>query len=116
MPPVLDVARLAELGVDLGDDEFLKETVDIYLAELPGRQTTMRAAFDSGDRERLRAGAHSLGSASALMGASELASACRAIELRARDATSAELASMFHHWSVACDRTGLAIREWFDLR
>ena len=114
MPLVLDAARLAELGEDLGDLDFLAETVGIYLTELPGRHGAMRDAFAIGDRDRLRAGAHSLGSASALVGALELELACREMELRATQASPAELTALYDRWSASCGRTETAVRGWLE--
>ena len=101
--PALDEQRLADLGEDLGDDDFLQETVSIYLAELPGRRSVMRQAFLIGDREQLRDSAHSLGSASALLGACDLEAACRAVERQALSVDAAGLAALAQTWSRSCE-------------
>ena len=112
MPPVLDRAQLDALGDDLGDVEFLRETVELYLGELPTRRSAMLEAFEVSDRTAVRERAHSLGSASAMLGAAELAAACRAIEHAAAGAQPAELAALRTQWTGACDRTAAALRQW----
>ena len=112
MLPALDTTRLAELGDDLGDAEFLVETVGIFLSELPGRRAAMHTAFHADDRVGMRESAHSLGSASAMLGVLELESTCRAVELRAGDVDAAGLAVLLAQWTSSCDGAQSAVQEW----
>lgn len=82
----LDVATLHALAEDLGS-EFVAETAMLFLAELGDRLDAIRRAADAWSADDLAAAAHILKSASALLGASDLAAACAAVELAARQAT-----------------------------
>ncbi len=112
MPPVLDHDQLDSLGTDLGDADFLRETVELFLAELPGRTSLMDQAYAASDRPALMEVAHSLGSASAMLGGAQLAAACRAIEHGAGTATAAELAGLLRAWNESCRQTDSAMRRW----
>ena len=112
MGPALDFRILEELAEDLGDIGFLRETAAGYLAELPGRRNDMRAAFERNDRPELRSRAHSLGSASQLLGAVDLAARCASIERSALTIDDAGLSSSFEHWVASCARTESAMSEW----
>jgi HPt (histidine-containing phosphotransfer) domain-containing protein len=116
MAPVLDMRILDELGEDLGDADFLREIVVGYLAELPDRQQEMRSAFERGDRPGLRARAHSLGSASLMLGAVNLAAACASMERSALTVDSAGLAQIFDEWVSACRHTEPALSEWLSIQ
>jgi HPt (histidine-containing phosphotransfer) domain-containing protein len=112
MTPVLDARRLAELGDDLGDAEFLEETIGVYLSELPKRRAAMNAAHDVHDDDALRGVGHSLGSSSALFGAAEVEIACRALELYPPGLDMAGVAELVAQVNVACDRAQVAMQEW----
>ncbi len=112
MLPVLDREQLDALGDDLGDADFLRETVEMYLSELPGRRSLMQQAYTTSDRPALVEIAHSLGSSSAMLGGTALAAACRAIEHGAVAVDPDELAALMRAWDDACDRTDSAMREW----
>jgi HPt (histidine-containing phosphotransfer) domain-containing protein len=84
---VLDAARLATLEEDIGDADLVRETVRMFLDELPERLATLRAAVAGGDADLMRGAAHALGSPAAMLGATGIASATRTIE---RSATSTD--------------------------
>ena len=116
MAPVLNFQILDELGDDLGDADFLRDTIAGYLTELPRRQADMRAAFDENDRPELRGQAHSLGSASLMLGAVELAGACASIERSALTADPSELMGLFEVWVDASERTAVAMGDWLAVQ
>jgi HPt (histidine-containing phosphotransfer) domain-containing protein len=112
MVPTLDGAILDQLAEDLGDIDFLRDTAAGYLAELPGRRSEMRAAYERRDRQELRDRAHSLGSASQMLGAVELGAQCAIVERLALTVGDGELSSMFGRWVDACTRTESAMAQW----
>ena len=59
------------------------ELAAIYLDEMPRRIATARTALHEGDAEILGDAAHGMRSSSAQLGATELASACEAVEIAA---------------------------------
>jgi HPt (histidine-containing phosphotransfer) domain-containing protein len=109
-----DAGRLTELGEDLGDQEFLQQTVAVYLAELPGRTAMMHHAVRTDDRRLLEESAHSLGSASAMLGALELADACRSVEQHAGTADMDSLMVLVDLWTSSVDRAEVALGQWLS--
>lgn len=81
--PVLDEGALRRLTDDLGDAQIVLDTVALYLDELPGRLTALRDSLAAGNARALRQTAHSLKSASAMLGAAALAGRCLALEREA---------------------------------
>lgn len=79
-PRSLDVSVLDTLANDLGDLDLVHETVRTYLHELPIRLDIMDAALQAGDQARLKETAHSLKSASAMLGAIHMAQLCGQVE------------------------------------
>ena len=109
-----DAGRLTELGEDLDDPEFLQQTVAVYLEELPGRIAMMHHALRADDRRLLEESAHSLGSASAMLGAVELADACRSIERQAENEDMDRLMVLVDLWTSAVERAEAALRQWLS--
>ena len=58
----------------------MRETVRTYLTELPHRMDAMATAIGSGDPKQVKETAHSLKSASAMLGATHMAQLCADIE------------------------------------
>lgn len=71
---------LDTLVEDIGDREFVVDTVRVYLAELPGRIGAIIEGVEQGDYEAAKAAAHSLKSSSAMLGAVGLANICGDLE------------------------------------
>ncbi len=71
---------LAQLAEDVGDEDFVRETVQVFLDELPGRVGAITAGARDGDPAAVRAGAHSLKSSAGMLGAVNMARICRDIE------------------------------------
>lgn len=71
---------LTQLAEDVGDEGFVRETVQVFLDELPGRVSGISEAARDGDSATVRAGAHSLKSSAGMLGALDMARICRDIE------------------------------------
>ncbi len=85
-PEVLDQAVVAELRDSVGgDDAFVRELVEAYLAESPGHLDTMVAAAAVGDAIAVVRPAHTLKSSSAAVGAMRLAELSKRVEHAARE-------------------------------
>ena len=69
--------------IRLGGPRLANELAAIYLDEMPRRIATARTALHEGDAEILGKAAHGMRSSSAQLGATELASACEAVEMAA---------------------------------
>ena len=80
MTPVVDLTTLTELQSNTGAD-FVIELVDTLVAEAPGMQAELRAAWAAAAADRFRRAAHSLKTNAQTFGALRLAEAARALEL-----------------------------------
>ena len=87
--PVLDQTVLDQLRDDTGGDEaFIVELVETYIAEGAANVEGMVAAAEAGDAAAIVRPAHTLKSSSASLGAMRLSAICRAIEEAGREARS----------------------------
>jgi HPt (histidine-containing phosphotransfer) domain-containing protein len=87
----LETATLRQLADDLGDPALVRETLTVYLEELPGRLVALHQAQGSGSADEVRSVAHSLKGASGMLGAMRLSGLCARMETQADDATLIEL-------------------------
>lgn len=77
----VDVAILAKLMADLGDDPVvMEELVATFLVEGPRLVAGMRESLDKQDRRNLNRAVHSLKSTSATFGAMHLWQLCKDLE------------------------------------
>lgn len=83
--PTLDAAVLRELRASTGgDDEFVAELLEAYLADGAAQLAAIEAALAAGDAATLVRPAHTLKSSSATVGALRLAELCRGLEVAGR--------------------------------
>jgi HPt (histidine-containing phosphotransfer) domain-containing protein len=83
---MLDAAALERLReMSGGDDAFLRELVDTFLADAPGMLAEMRQALAQGDAATFRRAAHSMKSNSRDFGAKALAELCLAMETMGKE-------------------------------
>ena len=90
MNPVVDLTTFTELQSNTGTD-FVIELVDTWVAEAPGMQAELRAAWMAGAADRFRRAAHSLKTNAQTFGALRLAEAARMLELQGLPADAAPL-------------------------
>lgn len=77
----LDMRVLDELRASVGgDDGFLAELVDDFLADAPEQLAALRTAVSSGDADTARRAAHTLKGTSRTFGAGEFAALCQEAE------------------------------------
>ena len=79
----LDEERLQELSDEVGDPAIVRESLEIFLAALPGRVHdigTLRDPVRRSDLEYARRVVHALKSPSAMLGARDLAQKCTLVE------------------------------------
>jgi HPt (histidine-containing phosphotransfer) domain-containing protein len=85
-PQILDQAVVAELRASVdGDEAFVRELVDAYLAESPGYLDAMATAAAGGDADGVVRPAHTLKSSSAALGAMRIAELSKQVEHAARE-------------------------------
>ena len=90
MNPVVDLTIFTELQGNTGSD-FVIELVDTLVAEAPGMQAELRAAWAAGAADRFRRAAHSLKANAQTFGALGLAEAARMLELQGLPADATPL-------------------------
>ena len=84
----IDTEVLRRLSESMGgDEEFVAELVDQFIADTPGLITAARAGLESGDIAEVRRAAHTLKSNAATFGAHELAERSRRLEEAAKAGT-----------------------------
>lgn len=77
MTPV-DVARMREVA--MGDEEFLRELIALYLDDTPSQIDALRHSVESHDSSAVQKGAHRLKGASTNIGALPLSELCWKME------------------------------------
>jgi len=84
---ILDLSRVEQIRAlhRAGMPSVLARIVKLFLDEAPGQIAALRAAVTAEDAPRLREVAHSLKSASANLGATDLAETCRRLEALGRE-------------------------------
>ena len=89
MSDVLDPAILERLRRELGGDpRRVAAILSVYLEEVEPYRADLRAAAERNDTHETVYGAHRLGSASVLVGATHLTALCRELESLNHDALS----------------------------
>jgi histidine phosphotransfer protein HptB len=99
-PNILDqeaIKNLRALGDEMDDDSFLREVVDIYLADTPKRLAEIDECLISGDATRLNRAAHSIKGSSANLGVRKVIELARQIEDKSKislDDLEADIAAL----------------------
>lgn len=108
--PAIDRDTLRRLADDLGDTSFVAETVRLYLAELPERLALLETGLSQGDVDAVRSTAHSLKSASAMLGAGPLSASCLALERAAAEQRLSR--EGLHAVRAQAEEAALALRDY----
>jgi CheY-like chemotaxis protein len=109
---VLDLNRLTELQEQLGDVDLLRETVRLYLTELPRRRDALRVALRADDRDAVLLASHTLRSSSAMLGAAGLAQRCAEVEAAGRRVAPERLTALCERVDSLAEETGAAFDRW----
>lgn len=89
--PALDPQAIAALrDLNPGDDSFLRDLIQIYLADSPQRIAEIEEGLAQGDSRKLTIAAHSLKGSSANFGAAALRALCEKIELLGKQSALAD--------------------------
>jgi CheY-like chemotaxis protein/HPt (histidine-containing phosphotransfer) domain-containing protein len=109
---VVDVTQLHELEDQLADPVLVAKTIMTYLDQLGTRRAAFADALRHDDRDAVRAAAHTLKSASALLGAASLAAACATVEQRASSADPEQLAGLIAEVDAGAVAAAAALAEY----
>lgn len=84
--PVLDPAVIESLRqlTPPGEPDVLKEVLQLFLDDVPGRISRLRAAWQAGDPAEVQRAAHSLKGSSGNIGATSLLEVCRQLDDQGR--------------------------------
>jgi len=84
--PVLDPAVIESLRqlTPPGEPDVLKEVLQLFLEEVPGRISRLRAAWQAGNPAEVHRAAHSLKGSSGNIGATQLFDVCRQLDDQGR--------------------------------
>jgi CheY-like chemotaxis protein len=107
-PAVERSSLLARMG---GDEDLLRDVVQLFLSDCPERMAAIRAAIDAGDPSRLRGEAHTLKGAAANLSAAGLAEAARALEEIGSSRTLSGAEAAWQRLTGAAESTLQALRE-----
>ena len=80
--PVLDPAVIESLRqlTPPGEPDVLKEVLQLFLEDVPGRIDRLRSAWRSGDAAAVQRAAHSLKGSAGNIGADDLLAVCRQLD------------------------------------
>ena len=106
-----DPAVLDRLARELDSVELVQSVVRTYLDELPRRLALLSTPVAEG-RDALRDVAHALKSASAMLGAGELARRCQLLESAAGSAPEREVVALCEAVRAGGLRVGPALAHW----
>lgn len=113
--PVFNCA--AAMDVAAQDVDFLREIVDVYLADIPTQIAKLQAALGAGDVESAHRLAHTIKGASANIGAESILEVAAAIESAARNADLPRAAQLMPRLSPELHALQTAVENfrWEDL-
>ena len=83
-PPV-DLDSFRETMREAGAEEAVESMLELFLDDAPGRMEALQSAAGSGEAEAISKAAHAYKSATATIGAADLAATLSAIEISARE-------------------------------
>jgi GAF domain-containing protein/CheY-like chemotaxis protein/HPt (histidine-containing phosphotransfer) domain-containing protein len=110
--PAVDAAVLDRLAESMGgDDAFVAELIEQFVADSPALVAAARTGLETGDAEEVRRAAHTLKSNAATMGANELADRSRRLELAAKAEELAGGAASLDAVAEELERVHAALRS-----
>ena len=109
---VLDNGVLDELRGSVGGDEgFVRDLVQTYLAESPAHMAQVAAAAASADAEAIVRPAHTLKSSSAALGLTRMSAISKQIEFAGREGRVVDLASLADQAQQTWTATVAALKD-----
>ena len=86
MPPALDPAVIVSLRelTPPGEPDVLKEVLQLFLDDVPGRIGRLRQAWQAGNAVEVQRAAHSLKGSAGNIGANDLLAVCRTLDERGK--------------------------------
>lgn len=113
--PVIDMPTFVNLKSEMGDD-FIVELVETYLADAIKLFAEMRKALDSADSEFFRRASHSLKSTSASLGAMNLSSLAKELEMMGKSGSLENAAAKVDLAAKEYNQVEIALKELIHVK
>lgn len=117
MAPALDpvvIATLRELTPP-GEPDVLKEVLQLFVADVPGRMGRLRQAWHAGHAADVQRAAHSLKGSAGNIGAGDLLAVCRLIDERAKAGDLTQMAELVARLDAEYGRVEAEIAELIEV-
>ena len=111
--PVLDPAVVESLRqlTPPGEPDVLKEVLQLFLDDVPGRIERLRAAWQAGSAVEVQRCAHSLKGSAGNIGASHLLAVCRQLDDRGKSGDLSNLPGLVASLDAEYDRVAAEIQQ-----
>ncbi len=93
-----------------GDDQLLREVIDLFIQDSASLVDRLRTAVERNDADEVRAAAHRLKGAASNLAAGPVTDAARALEVIGEQGTLAEAMPAWQHLKHEADRLAVALR------
>ena len=105
---VINPDRLQEVA--MGDEDFLKELIELYLNDAPTQLESLAQAVSSKDLSAVSAAAHKLKGSCGNVGADDLVSLCQKLEASGRASRLEELPELIQQASQEFQKVSKALQ------
>ena len=109
---VLDTERIEALVDEIGDRVLVREALQTFIDEVPGRLAAISDALAGGDDPEIKSAAHALGSPAAMLGAVAVRSETRRLQAAAGEEATEEYPGLVDAVESATARTEQAMRDY----
>jgi HPt (histidine-containing phosphotransfer) domain-containing protein len=106
---VINPDRLQEVA--MGDDEFLRELIDLYLSDTPLQLEALGRAVSSEDAAAVSAAAHKLKGSCGNVGAEGLVALCQKLEASGKASRLQELPDLFQRLAQEFEEVNEALHS-----
>lgn len=109
---LLDTQRIDALVDEIGDPVLVREALQTFIDEVPGRLGAITEALAVGDDPEIKSAAHALGSPAAMLGAVGVRAATRAMQEAATEGRSASYPQLHAEIEDVTAQTVAALRTY----
>jgi HPt (histidine-containing phosphotransfer) domain-containing protein len=109
---VLDTERIEALVDEIGDRVLVREALQTFIDEVPGRLAAISDALAGGDDPEIKSAAHALGSPAAMLGAVGVRTATRAMQEAATEGRTEHYAALHADIEQVTAQTVTALRAY----
>ncbi len=112
--PIVDEAILDSYRPlqEEGQPDVVTEFIDLFLEDLPGRLSRLRAAVNGGDVKEIRSAAHALKGSSGSVGAAALSGHCALLEANARTGSTEGSSDLLARIEIEASRATAELKRF----